>query len=54
MPLMDARKRARLRVDWERFSAATSAIPFAAMLAGRARPNPSEIGWWRTALALGL
>ena len=54
MPLMDARKRARLGRDWERFAAATSAVPFAAMLEGRAKPSLKEIGWWRMVPALAL
>ena len=54
MPLMDARKRRRLGADWERFAGATSALPFAALLAGRTNLRWSEIGWWRVGVGLGL
>ncbi|MBI4184398.1 MAG: NnrU protein [Proteobacteria bacterium] len=41
---IDARKRARLGADFARFAAATSNLPFAAILRGRARLKPSEVG----------
>lgn len=33
--------------DWQRFSAATSNIPFAAMASSRNQWRMKEIGWWR-------
>ncbi|MBL6934999.1 MAG: NnrU family protein [Alphaproteobacteria bacterium] len=52
--LIDA-KRARLHgPDWERFARATSAVPFAAIAAGRARVTLSEIGWSKIAGGLAL
>ena len=48
-------KRARLHgPDWERFARATSAVPFAAIAAGRARVTMSEIGWGKIAGGLVL
>lgn len=37
--------------DWQRFSAATSNIPFAAMASSRNQWRMNEIGWWRLAVA---
>jgi uncharacterized membrane protein len=37
--------------DWQRFSAATSNIPFAAMASSRNQWRMKEIGWWRLAVA---
>jgi uncharacterized membrane protein len=50
--LIDRKFAARRGADWERFAAATSNLPFAAILAGRQRLVLAEIGWWRIALAL--
>jgi uncharacterized membrane protein len=41
--LIDARKRAALGEDWQRFAAVTSNVPFAAILGGRNRFLASEI-----------
>ena len=47
------RKRRRLSgAAWEPFAAQTSIVPFAAVMAGRNRFNPGEIGAWRWGLAL--
>ena len=47
-PLMIDRRRAlALGERWQRFAAQTSYLPFAAILAGRARVSLSEIGLWR-------
>lgn len=51
--LIDRRKRAATE-DWERFARVTSNVPFAAILAGRNALHVAEIGWLRTAVALGL
>ena len=50
--LIDRKFAARRGADWQRFAAATSNLPFAAILAGRQRLVMIEIGWWRIALAL--
>jgi uncharacterized membrane protein len=52
--LLDARKAYSLGEDWKRFAAATSNIPFAAIIAGRNRLNLAEIGWKKPALGLAL
>ena len=50
--LIDRKFALRRGADWQRFAAATSNLPFAAILAGRQRLVLAEIGWWRIALAL--
>jgi uncharacterized membrane protein len=52
--LLDAKYAARGGAKWQTFAQGTSNFPFAAMLAGRQRIVPSEIGWMRIALALVL
>ena len=52
--LQERRKRATLGADWTAFAAATSVMPFAAILAGRNRLQPGEIGWLRLVAALAL
>ena len=47
----ERRKRAKLGQDWDRFVAVTSHVPFAAILAGRARLNLSGADWVRVAVA---
>jgi uncharacterized membrane protein len=37
--------------DWQRFAAATSNIPFAAVFTSRNELKIAEIGWWRVMLA---
>jgi uncharacterized membrane protein len=49
---MDARKRAN--PDWARFAAATSHIPFHAVLERRNRIVWREIGWLRPAIGLAF
>ncbi len=45
---IDAKKRrAWGEAEWTRFAGQTSNLPFAAILAGRARLRPGEIGWLR-------
>jgi uncharacterized membrane protein len=50
--LQDARKARALGEDWQRFAAATSNFPFAAIAQGRNRIAWREIGWWRPAAGL--
>lgn len=50
--LLDAKLARRLGPRWERFAAASSNLPFAAVLAGHQRLSAREIGWWRLAVAL--
>lgn len=45
MPSIDAKIAARDRDAWSRFAAATSVMPFAAIVAGRSRLMLSDIGW---------
>ncbi|WP_119460716.1 NnrU family protein [Rhodospirillaceae bacterium SYSU D60014] len=52
--VIDSKKRRSWGADWARFAAVTSNIPFAAILAGRARFHPAEMGWTRLAAAIGL
>lgn len=52
--LIDMRKSRTIGVDWERFAAATSNIPFAAIAQGRNRFRFDEIGWWRIAAGIAL
>ncbi|HVJ52818.1 MAG TPA: NnrU family protein [Aliidongia sp.] len=42
--LIDRRKRLALGTDWPRFAEVTSNIPFLALLAGRTKLRPGEIG----------
>jgi len=50
--LIDRRKqRSWPAEDWQRFSAVTSNIPFAAVFTSRNELRISEIGWWRIMLA---
>jgi uncharacterized membrane protein len=51
---IDARRRASMGADWERFAAETSYLPFAAMAAGRTRLRFREVGWWRLGLGIAL
>lgn len=52
--LMDQRKARSLGEDWRRFAAATSYVPFAAILQGRNRFAAREIGWRNPAIGLAL
>jgi len=53
-PLVDAKRARSQGEDWRRYRAATSNLPLAALLTGRARTSLGEIGWWRIAAGLGL
>ena len=48
---IDARKRRQVPTEWAEFAAASSNLPFAALLSGRARLRLADFGWWRLALA---
>jgi uncharacterized membrane protein len=50
--LQERRKTATYGASWQRFTAKTSFVPFLAILQGRAKLSPSEIGWWRVGLAI--
>jgi uncharacterized membrane protein len=51
---MDRRRRREGGEDWQRLEAASSYLPFAAALQGRAKISLAEIGWWRIVLGLAL
>ena len=51
---IDVKKRRAWGADWDRFAAATSNLPFAALAAGRARLGMAEIGWLRVVGAAAL
>ena len=51
--LIDRRKQITAGKDWERFAAATSNVPFAAIASGRNRFHAGEIGWSSPAIGLG-
>jgi uncharacterized membrane protein len=53
-PILDAKKARSYPTHWQAFAAATSDIPFLAIMQGRQRLALGEIGWWRIALALAL
>jgi uncharacterized membrane protein len=50
--LIDARKNRMIGVDWQRFTAVTSNLPFAAIMQGRNQFRFDEIGWWRVAAGI--
>jgi uncharacterized membrane protein len=52
MPSIDAKRRRLGGAAWQSFAAATSIMPFGAILAGRNSFNFREIGAWRPAVAL--
>lgn len=54
MPSLDAKYAKREPQRWPAFAAATSSLPFAAILAGRNRLALRELGWWRPALGIVL
>ncbi len=54
MPSLDAKYAKREPQRWPAFAAATSVLPFGAILAGRNRLALRELGWWRPLLALWL
>ena len=50
---IDRRNRATKGHNWQRFAAATSFVPFTAIISGRTRFAPGEIGWLRLSAGLG-
>ena len=52
--LIDRRKSRTIGVDWERFTAATSNVPLAAIMQGRNQFRFDEIGWWRVGAGIAL
>jgi uncharacterized membrane protein len=51
---IDRKKKVALGPEWEAFAAASSNLPFAAILAGRARVGLGEIGYRRFAAGVAL
>ena len=52
---LDRKKRSTMSdEEWRRFLAATSNVPFAALIQGRARLSLGDIGWWRIGLGIVL
>lgn len=49
---IDAKRRRKFGEKWDRFTAVTSNVPFAAIAQGRNSLELAELGWWRIALAL--
>ena len=54
MPSLDAKYAKSEPQRWPAFAAATSILPFGAILAGRNRLALRELGWWRPLLAVVL
>jgi uncharacterized membrane protein len=54
MPSLDAKYARRNPGRWPAFAAATSLLPFAAIVQGRNKLALGEIGWWRPLLAVVL
>lgn len=52
--LQERRKERSLGSDWTRFAERTSVVPGLAILQGRNRFQPREIGWIRTSVAVAL
>jgi uncharacterized membrane protein len=52
--MIDRKYQARRGAEWQRFAAASSNLPFAAIAAGRQRLVLAEIGWRRVGVALLL
>jgi uncharacterized membrane protein len=53
-PSIDAKRKKRFGVAWDRFAEASSNLPFAAIAQGRNTLRVRELGWWRVALGLVL
>lgn len=51
---IDAKRRRRLGPRWAAFVAQTSNVPFGAILAGRQRLRPGELGWSRIGATIAL
>ena len=54
MPSIDAKVAARDPRSWPRFAAVTSIVPFLAIIGGRNRVVPAEIGWLPLIIAVVL
>lgn len=52
--LIDRKRAATMGDAWSAFAAGTSNVPFAAVVAGRARLAAGGVGLWRVALGIGL
>jgi uncharacterized membrane protein len=52
--LQDLRKDKMIGVDWQRFAATTSNVPFAAIIQGRNQFRFDEIGWRKVLIGLAL
>jgi uncharacterized membrane protein len=52
--LIDKKFARRRGAQWQRFTAVTSNLPFAAILSGRQQLVLAEIGWTRVGMAIGL
>jgi uncharacterized membrane protein len=51
---IDAKRHRALGSDWKAFAAATSNVPFQAIVAGRQRVELAEIGWWQPLIGVAL
>lgn len=51
---IDLKREARMGAQWGPVKLTTSAIPFAALIAGRTRMDWAGIGWWRPIAGLAL
>jgi len=51
---IDAKRKRKYGERWDRFAAVTSNVPFAAILSGRNRFRPGELGVYRIALGAAL
>jgi len=51
---IDAKRKRAFGDEWDRYAAATSNVPFAAVASGRNRLRVAEIGWWRIAIAAAV
>ena len=54
MPLIDRKKEARFGAAWGPFALTTSAVPFVAVLEGRAKLSLADFSLWRVVLGLAL
>ena len=52
--LIDAKRQRGDEEAWRRVAAGSSALPFLALVQGRARLRFADVGWWRLALAAAL
>ena len=54
MPLVDRKKEARFGAAWGPFALTTSAVPFVAVLQGRATLAAADFSLWRVVVGLAL